>query len=256
MDLVSLRLCAYHESARVVYAYQCGYHCESIKLSDSDPGGGISTLNAGKDNDTIKSIINNNAQSTNTRVTSNMVDIAKNLMKIYCAGPSAENFLKNNKQIINETEIKISGQDIKYINLVQSFLENNVVGHPPDYPAQIVSQILLEFTKTENWKIIEVLAQTALKNEEKNISRFYVEDALMKAGFKPARPQSIQPIEMQITEDKTSKAPIHSPGQVPEKEKVINDALKKFLRSIKKELNDEEIAASVDYIKTLFKNNN
>lgn len=253
MDTQIVELCAYHESARVAYAYQCGYYCESIELSEFDAGAGVSKLNGGPDNETIQLILSNKAQFGNTIIAEKNIQTAKNLMKIYCAGSCAEIFFKNNKQIPVQTEIEIPGQDIKYINLVQSFLQNNIPGHPTDYASQIISQIFRDFTKEENWKVIEVLAHTALKNYDKKIPRFYIEDALMKAGFKPVRQPSIQPIEMEIREDNTPKVKTSSPTHIEEGDKILNDALKKFLGTIKRELNEEEIAASVDYLKSLFK---
>jgi len=256
MDKENVELCAYHESGRVVYAYRQGYYCESIELSENDPGAGISKLNGGVNNETIQLILNNKTHTPSFVISNKAIEVAKKLMKIYCAGACAKIYKKNDKQISAQTEIDIPGQDMKYIDLIQSFLQQNVQGHPTDYPVQVITQIFHELKEEENWKVIEGLAKSALKPEDKKISRFYIEDALMKAGFKPLRQQNNSGIEMQLKEDDTPrpKTTATTDLQQTKEQQLLNDVLRKFLRTIKRELTEEEIDASVNYLTTVFKN--
>lgn len=255
----TIDLCAYHESGRVAYAYQCGYSCESIELSEMDSGAGVAKLNAGADGESIQLILKDKTQATNTVITEKAIEVARKLMKIYCAASCAEIFFKEEKQIGVQTEIEIPGQDIKYINMIQSFLKNNVPNHPSDYPSQIITQVFRELKQKDNWSVIETLAQAILKTEGKKINRFYIEDAFMKAGFKPEKRQQAAShnFDMKLKEDDTKKDNI-----VPSKsfadsteEKLLDNTIKKFLRLIKKELNEEELDASVKYLKQVFNQN-
>jgi hypothetical protein len=75
----------------------------------------------------------------------------------------------------------------------------------------------------------------------------------MQSGFRPSRRSSISPVEMTVKEDHTP-SPKQTAPVVETKEDKINEILKKFLRSIKRELNEEEIEASVLFLKDVFKN--
>lgn len=248
-------LCAYHESGRVAYAYQCGYSCESIELSEMDSGAGVAKLNAGADGESIQLILKDKTQAPNTVITEKAIEVAKNLMKIYCAASCAEIFFKEEKQINSQTEIEIPGQDIKYINMIQSFLKNNSPNHPSDFPSQIITQVFRELKQEDNWKVIETLAQTILKTEEKKINRFYIEDALMKAGFTPERKQQValQNFDLKVKEDETKADKIPAPAAQQLREQLLNNTVKNFLGLIKNPLNEEEIEASVAYLKKVFK---
>lgn len=252
----TIELCAYHESGRVAYAYQCGYSCESILLSEEDSGAGVSKLNAGADGEAVQLILNNKQQAASTATNEKAIAVARKLMKIYCAATCAEIFFREEKQIGGQTEIEIPGQDIKYINLIQAFLKNNVPNHPADYPSQIIKQIFGELKQDDNWNLIETLAAAILKTEEKKITRFSIEDAVMKAGFKPQRKQAIglNDFDMTVREDNTKRKNTASSESYAalEEEKQLDSTLKNFLRLIKRELNEEELNASVDYLKQIF----
>lgn len=253
----TIELCAYHESGRVAYAYQCGYICESMELSEVDSGAGVSRLNAGADGEFVQILLAGKSNAFDTARIEKAIDIARKLMKIYCAGSCAEIFFKENKQISDETEIEIPGQDMKYINIIQTFLKNNIPNHPSDYPSQIIIQLFRELKQEDNWSVIETLAQTILKKEDKKISRFYIEDALMKAGFKPGKKQQggLHSFDMKVKEDDTKKerpAPTKPITGVTE-ENALDEALKSFLRLIQHPLNEEEIEASVKFLKSVFK---
>lgn len=254
MHIETIDLCAYHESGRVAYAYQCGYSCESITLSETDPGAGVSKLNAGADGDSIQLILKDKLPAADTAVPSKAIDIARKLMKIYCAGSCAATFCKEEKQISAQTEIEIPRQDIKYINLIQSFLKNNVPRHPADYPTQVIAQIFRELKQKDNWNVIETLAQTVLNTEGKKIHRFYVEDALMKAGFKPEQRQqaSSHQFAVKVQEDETKSEKDDVSAAQQNGEQLLEKTLKNFLRLIKKPLSEEEIEASVKYLKQVF----
>lgn len=252
----TIELCAYHESGRIAYAYQCGYTCESMELSEMDSGAGVSKLNAGADGEFIQRILSGKPQASDTAITNKTIDIARKLMRIYCAASCAEIFFKEGKRINAQTEIEIPGQDMKYINIIQSFLKNNVPNHPPDYPSQILTQIFRELKQEDNWSVIETLVQATLKTEEKKINRFYIEDALMKAGFKPERkqPSTLHNFDMKLKEDDTKRDDIASSKSFADstEEKLLDNTVKNFLRLIKKELNEEELDASVKYLKQVF----
>jgi len=251
----TIDLCAYHESGRVAYAYQCGYSCESMELSEMDASAGVSKLNAGADSEAIQLILKDKPQTAKTVITEKIIAVAKKLMKIYCAPSCAETFFKEDKQIGAQTEIEIPGQDMQYINLIQSFLKSNVPNHPSDYPAQIITQIFRELKQEDNWSVIETLAQTILKTEAKKINRFYIEDALMKAGFKPERRQQadLHNFDMKVMEDDTKTERTASKSLTDSTEdKLLDNTVKNFLKLIKKELNEEELDASVKYLKQVF----
>jgi len=247
--------CAYHESARVLYAYKSGYYCESIELSNIDPGGGSSKLNGRADNEIIQCILSSKLISVELN-DNKVIEVAKNLMKIYCAGACAVAFLNNGLSVPLQTEIEIPGQDIKYINMIQSFLKKKKSNHSDNFPSQVITQIFTEISKDDNWKTIQTLADFALKMEDKKITRFYIEDALMKAGFRrPVQQAEGRSFEMKVREEDTpeKKQSIDEPGNDNEKSKLLNSALTGFLKLVKKDWTDEELKAALNYLKDVFR---
>ena len=179
-----LKLCAYHESGRIVFAYQSSYGCDSVEISATDSGKGLSKLNGHYDLEYIQAIFSGKPQTIVTENTNKAIEVAKNLMKVYCAGSCAENYFENGLSANNINEMEIPGQDAKYIDQLQNFLKQQIPNHPEDYPSQIILKIFEDLKKQEVWKPIEVLADRILKTEEKSLTRFYIKDALMMAGFK------------------------------------------------------------------------
>ncbi len=248
------KLCAYHESGRIVFAYQCAYGCEGVTLSDSDSGTGTSKLNGYNDLEFIQAIFSGKEQAIIKANTSKAIAVAKNLMKIYCAGSCAENYFENDKSITNISELEIPGQDAGYIDKLQKFLKHQLPNHADDYPSQIILQIFEELQKPEVWKPIEILAERILKTEEKSLNRFYIEDALMMAGFKISKQLIKQGVSVQEDENKKPKPEeTVTPKAEQNGEALIDKALKDFLQLVKKDWSADELDASINYLKLIFK---
>ena len=116
-----IELCAWHESGRVVYAYKNGFTCDAIELSETDPGSGKSKLNGGEDTPYINAILSGKTQAIVLEDPIKAVDIAKKLMKVYCAGSCAKIYVENGKKLDSQTEIDIPGQDLNSWNLFSNF---------------------------------------------------------------------------------------------------------------------------------------
>lgn len=249
-----LKLSAYHESGRIVFAYQCAYGCESVELSATDSGKGNSKLNGYNDLEFIQAIFSGKTQNIITANPNKAIEVAKNLMKIYCAGSCAENFFEHDKKTSGINEMEMPGQDAGYIDKLQKFLKLQIPNHPDDYPSQIILQVFEELKKPDVWKPIEVLAERILKSEEKSLNRFYIEDALMMAGFKINKQIIKQAISVQEDETKPVKHDDISEIQTEQADGALLDkALKDFLGLVKKDWTADEMDASIKYLKMLFK---
>ncbi len=249
-----LKLCAYHESGRIVFAYQCTYGCESVELSPTDSGKGNSKLNGYNDLEFIQAIFSGKPQTIITENANKANEVAKNLMKIYCAGSCAENYFENGLSADNINEMEIPGQDAKHIEQLQNFLTQQIPNHPEDYPSKIILQIFDELKKADIWKPIEILAERILKTEEKSLNRFYIEDALMMAGFKINKQIIKQGISIQEDVSKPLKPNAISEVQPAQADgALIDKALKDFLGLVKKDWTSDEMDASIKYLKLIFK---
>lgn len=249
-----LKLCAYHESGRIVFAYQCAYGCEGVTLSDTDSGKGNSKLNGYNDLEFIQAIFSGKEQAIIKENANKAIAVAKNLMKIYCAGSCAENYFENNKSASGISELEIPGQDAGYIDKLQKFLKQQLPTHADDYPSQIIMQIFEELKKPDVWKPIETVAQRILQTEEKSLNRFYIEDALMMAGFKITKQMIKQGVSVQEEENKKQKPEetvTHQPEQADGV--LIDKPLKDFLQLVKKDWSADELDASINYLKLIFK---
>ncbi len=245
---------AYHESGRIVFAYKCSYGCESVELSNTDSGKGNSKLNGYHHLEFIQAILSGKPQNIISENPGKAIEVAKNLMEIYCAGSCAKNFFENNKSTDGLNELEIPAQDAGYIDKIQKFLKIHHSNHTDDYPSQVINRIFTDLMKPEIWKPIEILADRILKTEDKSLNRFYIEDTLMMAGFKINKQIIKQGISVQENETPKSK-PEATPELKPDltKEKILDKALNDFLHLVKKDWATDELDASLNYLKFIFK---
>jgi hypothetical protein len=91
-----------------------------------------------------------------------------------------------------------------------------------------------------------------LKSPEGVFSRFSIEDALMAGGFKPRKPVSASRHGLQLSEDHT---PLHVEAAVPvtPDEAPLDKALRNFLHLVRKEWSEEEMQASIAFLKDVFR---
>ena len=254
MDNVNFEPSVWHECGRVVYAYRFGYHCESIEIPNEEVGHGISKMNGGDDNEYIQLVFGNREADFVRFDKKRSLDVATKMLRIYCAATCSRIYFITKGNITGDTEIDIPGQDMKYINILLTFLSKHLPDYHQGYLTETIAAMFKEFNSEELRKSVLTLTAAVLRHADKKINRYTIEDALMQAGFRPSRrSSSISPVELSVKEDDTP-ASKKTFSENETKEEKINDVLKKFLRSIKRELNEEEIEASVDFLKSIFKN--
>lgn len=255
MENETIQLSAYHEGARVVFAYLNGYSCDSIELPESGSGA-ISKLNAGNDLAIVQAVLAENPLSVPAEKREYGIEVAKKLMSIYCAGTCAEIFYQNNASIPDELEMEIPGQDLVIIEKVQSFLRKAIVDHPDDFPTQTIISVFKKLKDTEVWKAIELLAAKVSKEESKSLKRFYIEDTLMQAGIKIQKPTAKSGFSVGLHEDKSVKPSVKesaTPAFDIMSLTPLDVMLRDFLKKIKKDWKDGEIDGAVAYLKDVYK---
>ncbi len=264
MDNEILHLCAYHESGRVVFAYMAGYACDKMQLSDADSGQGESKLDAGDDLPLVQAVLGRGSSPVTAENMTKAIAAAKKLMNIYCAGTCAETFFRNNGSLPDQLDMDIPGQDIQNIELIQSFLKSSVSGHPDDFPSQTMIEILKKLQDRDTWKAVTKLAEAAIAAYDKPLNRFYIEDALMAAGFKIQKRAVRQGFSIGVERaPHTVRKPTddHQAAEkpIPEKpsfdfgqENPLDIVLRDFLRKIKHDWKEGEADAAANHIKGIF----
>ncbi len=266
MEDETLKQCAYHESARIVYAYQAGFSCDELELSSIDAGAGRARLNAGDDTNFVQAAFSGSTQVIVQENPAKGIDIGKKLMKILCAGACATNFLENGLKFIPNTELEVPGQDIKYIDQLEGFLQET----DPDYPENFVQQTMLQiFDELENtgiWKAIDVLAHTAIANTEKILSGNRIEEALTSAGFEFKARKRGPSLSLGLSRN-TQKAssgvdevPVaaakaegaNTQGEAAAIDVMLEMVLSDFLKKVKNKWGEEELEEAVAYLKGIF----
>lgn len=260
----NLLLCAYHESGRVVFAYLSGYACDKMQLSGTDSGQGESKLNAGDDLPLVQAILGRSNAPVSVENMTKAVAAAKKLMTIYGAGTCAETFFLNNGSLPDRLDMDIPQQDSQNIELIQSFLKSSVPGHPDDFPSQTMIEIFKKLQDRDTWKAVSKLAEAATAAYDKPLSRFYIEDALMAAGFKIQKRAARQGFSIGVERAPhvvTKPTYKHEASEKPIPEKRSFDfgqenprdiMLKDFLRKIKNDWEEGEAEAAVNHINKIF----
>ncbi len=182
-----LQLCAYHESGRVVFAYRAGFFCDGLELSATDYGRGKSVLDGGSDTPLIQQVLSGNHLLVAPESRTRAIEVAQHLMEVYCAGSCTRAYFEQLAEPGSELEIDVPAVDEKAIMAVQKFLTGMNPGHDPSFPSKCMTRILQKLQDHETWKAVQSLAQAAINNDEKPLTRFEIEDTLMAGGMKIKR---------------------------------------------------------------------
>lgn len=263
MEDETLKQCAYHESARIVYAYKAGFSCDELELSNVDAGAGRSRLNAGDDTNFVQAAFSGSTQVIVQQNPAKGIDIGKKLMKILCAGACATNFLENGLKFVPNTELEVPGQDIKYIDQLEAFLQETDPDYPENFVQQTMQQIFSELETTDTWKAIDTLAQAAIANTQKILPNNKIEEALSDSGFEfKARKRSpslsvglsrnTQKASGALEEPVTAKTDGAAQGEAAAVNVMLEMVLTDFLRKVKTKWGEEELEEAVAYLKGIF----
>jgi len=250
-----LTLCAYHESGRVVFAYRAGFHCDGIELSAVDPGKGKSRLNGGADTALIQQILGGNHPVISPENRNKAIEVAQNLMDVYCAGTCTRIYLEEEGNIGELVELDVPVQDEKPIGAIQKFLTEINPGHDPAFPSKRMAVIFKKLRAPEVWKAIQSLASTAVTNGEKLLGRFEIEDALMAGGLRVQRAAS-PGFSVGLTEaGKKKEGPETRASKTIEfeSESPADILLKDFFRKVRKDWGEEEVAAATQHVKDIIR---
>jgi len=247
-------LTAYHESARVVFAYQNGYTCDLMELP-SKGSHSNSKLNAGSDIKMVQAVLSGNPLSFPPENLQEVIEVAKKLMTIYCAGTCAKIFYQNDLKIPAELELYISGQDVTMIEKIQTFLKKAIVDHPDDFPSETMVSVFRKLKDPDLWKAIDLLAAKVLK-EDNRLKRFYIEDTLMMAGMSIRKPTTKpgsglglhEDDNVKTTEPETKTTAFDAPHITP-----LDVMVKDFLKNIKSDWKEEELHAAIAYLHNVYK---
>ncbi len=262
MENKALELCAYHESGRVVFAYQQGYSCYETQLSDTDAGAGDSRLSGEDDNQFIEAVFSGSEQVIVEQSPTKAMEVAKILMKITCAGACAAKYFSDGLKFVPNTEIEIPSQDVRYMDMIQNFMTDTDPNHPEDYPVQVMQQIFEELGNADLWKAIDMLAKAAMRSEGYKMTAFSIKDTLMAAGFefKEKRSQGVaiglsnEPVKKPATESSgtTEQQPSAEQVQALTVDVMLDMVLTDFLKRVKKDWNEDALQESVAYLKGIF----
>lgn len=248
----TIELSAYHESGRIVMAYIQGFFCEKSELSSEDIGSGKTIIQGGEQMPLVQAVLQRNS---GTLVTPNSehIAIAYKLLYLFAAGSCSSLFINNDKKLDENLEITFPGGDYAQIDLLMNFLNR----HDPNYNEESFQRILTElFNKLERpeyFKAIETLANAFLKTENHTLDRRQIESVLHSQGLKmPVEKKSIG-FNVSVSED-NSKPELRDKNEETEDNSLILDSvLKKFIKTLNPNLDVEEVAGAIEFLKDAFK---
>jgi len=247
-------LSAYHEAGRVVFAYLNDFSCDSLELPEAGSAAG-SMLNAGNDLAFVQAVLSGNPSSHFPENIERGIATARKMMTIYCAGTCAEIFFQNNASIPDELEIEIPGNDLRIIEKIQTYLEKAIVDHRDDYPSQVIVSVLKKLQDHDIWRAIELLAAKVSQQENKSLTRFYIEDTLLLAGIKVQKANTGSGFNLGLHEDKSVKPLKESSMSASDIMNLtpLDVMLRDFLKKIKKDWNEGELESATAHLHDLYK---
>jgi hypothetical protein len=246
-------LTAYHESARVVFTYLNNYTCDAMELPE-EGGSPKSKLNAGKDRNMVQAILSGNKAAQASENLPQSTEVAKKLMAIYCAGTCARIYYNNDLKVPSELQFDISGQDLAMMEKLQSFLKKALVDHPDDFPSTTVVSIFKQIKQSEVWKAIEMLSEKILAEEDKTLSRFHIEDALMVAGIKIHKATTKSGFGLGLHEDDSTDEKIHNEAISFKEDELspLDIVVRDFLKQIKSDWQEKELKSATAHLHKIY----
>jgi hypothetical protein len=247
-------LAAYHESARIVFAYLNGYKCDLMEVP-AKGSNSSSRLNAGNDARYVQAILSGNVVSLSTEDLPNAIVVARKLMVVYCAGTCAKIFLQNDLKVPGELEVDIDGQDLVMLEKIQGFLKKSIRQHPDDFPSAIIVSIFKKLKEPAVWKAVELLVSKVL-NEGGSLKRFYIEDTLMMAGIEIQRAAAQSGFGVGVHEENEGEHALKEQNVSSFKElnsTPLDVMVTDFLRKIKSNWQEEELTAATQYLHSVYK---
>ncbi|HRO43048.1 MAG TPA: hypothetical protein PL009_09450 [Flavipsychrobacter sp.] len=258
MENTAVSLVAIHESARIVFAYLNGYWCDKVTVEGTSGENSGAQLNPGNDLSVVQHILSGRKPSAMSESEKDhAVKTAKKLMAIYCAGACAGTFFQNDEQLPDELNMEIPATDLRNIEKIQSFLKAAVYDHSDDYPTEVLISVLKKLDRAETWKPIKALAQKLMESENGSLTSFYIEDTLMMHGIKRQKHTSSAGFVVGVAEDKSEKKQQSSSATITatstlQNQDTLDAKLTEFLQMVKRDWAEEELQASVVYLKKLF----
>ncbi len=255
MNKEILNRCAYHEGGRVVFAYLADYFCTKIELSNLDAGNGTSILNGVEDNSIIQKLFSGERPGYFDDP-KDAYDVAAKLTIIYSAGTCSRVFYENGGKVNENTDLEFPGQDSINIEKLQKFMKQCNSAHPDNYVNRIIAGVFDRIAKPDIWKAIKNLAEAAVENYDKPLSRYTIEDTLMGSGFKIKKPAVSSGYDIGLSEspdEPVEKIEIVK-NKLPEveDESPLDIVLKNYVRKIRSDWNEEELKLATNQFKNIF----
>jgi len=246
-------LTAYHESARVVFAYLNGFACDEMELT----GEGTLTnsrLNAGRQLTFVQAVLSGNPSSLSQNL-SVEVEVAGKLLATYGAGTCAKIFLQNNLAIPDEFELDVSGQDLGMLEKIKGFLKKAEINDPDELLSKTFSAVFKKLKDPEIWKAIEQLASKILQQHNNKLTRFEIEDTLMVAGMLSRQANVQSGLSVGVHEDENAENPTPGTragefdfGDLTPLDIMVRD----FLKQLKGDWQEEEMSAAIKYLHGIY----
>jgi uncharacterized protein YdhG (YjbR/CyaY superfamily) len=236
---------AYQECGRIVFAYKNNFACDSLQLNSNAKLNGLDKI------ELIQAILSNNGNNIVFKSPKNeYLKTANQLLEIACAATCSRVFFENEGNINVDIEIDIPANDLKQIETIEKFLKTYDETYSNNLLNNTFVQIFSQLKKEEIWKPIENLVLHVINADELTINRFEIEDALMQAGFTIERKKVNSGFEFNLSEAETPKK---QTSEIPLAEKSeLDEALVKFLYTVKTDWQEQEILVAVTYLKKLF----
>lgn len=235
---------AYQECGRIVFAYKNNFACDSLQLNTSAKLNGLDKI------ELIQTILSNNGNIAFKSSKNEYLKTANKLLEIACAATCSRVFFENEGNINADIEIDIPANDLKQIETIEKFLKSYDETYSNNLLNNTFVQIFNQLKKEEIWKPIENLVLYVINADELTINRFEIEDALMQAGFTIERKKVNTGFEFNLSE---AESPKKQTSEIHLTEKnELDEALVKFLYTVKNDWQEHEIAVAITYLKKLF----
>lgn len=242
------QLSAYHESARVVITYINGYAADLVELPANAAGG--TKLNAGHDLPLVQGIFSGKANAFAPSEMHLAIQAARKLMAIYCAGSCARIYLENNLSVPQELELSVEGQDMVMLQKIQTFLNNNQVEDADDFATEAIVSVFKQLQQPDVWKAITLLANKLMKADA-SLNRFYIEDTLMMAGIKVAKPSSKAGYKIGVHEEDEPIAVQEAGGA--KNFSPLDLQVRHLLQSLKSDWSEEALTEATGQLHNIYK---
>ena len=170
------KLCAYHESGHILFAYLCGYSCKYAQLindKNENDFTSIAIIDYGRDSELASHFVAADMDSKFFKSLSlanklESIEVGQRLIRIFLGGSASVAVFKNDSDILIPLPIQLDFADLSRVQQIQQVLKEMSPDVTEDFVDYYLQDALYTLSNFNIWNTVVDLAKLLLEKNQLN----------------------------------------------------------------------------------------